>query len=674
MKRILPTTQYVFNVSGNLIDFSTYPDFDPKRLLAVINTTTGQTLIYAVGGGPSSSTAGTFNGSLGSYYLNLNFNTNTAGMSDSDILQIIYDESVGTEEAKASIDIVSGKAGLDVNLLNSSFGGTLDDVMPAPFQDNALSIAVLNGGILSAPAMNVNNELIIDATQSGPIPVNGSVTVSGALSVDNFPATQPVTGTFFQATQPVSATALPLPTNASTSALQTTGNTSLSSVDGKLTTLNAKDFSTSALQTSGNAILTSIDSKTTAINNKTPVLGANVIAASVPVTIAADQIVAISSPDLFVTGQSAQTAIVNNIIPAASSILATEVFGYRSVAIQVVCTGTGGTFIFEGSNDNVNFQTIPVFNQALLSGAAIISAISAAVSQTVYVFPTQTRYIRLRIVTTITGGSIQAFSRISQTNFAPATNLVSQAAGGNLNVTAAVTGSLTSVASVNSAILSSSVVTDIASAAITTTTTSASLSNSLAQSMTLMVNVSAVSGTNPTLDIVLQESFDSGSTFYDIYHFPRILSTGQYFTPLLKLGGVNYRIVRTVGGTTPSFTMSAIRTNKQIGTGYVKSFINRTIDPNILGSNSSSCIVDGCDKIQLCVSMGAGGTTPTFKLQGSEDLVTFYDLGATTLAVAASSSGAATYNGFLPKFVRAQVTVAGVGATLSQLCIKGTGV
>ena len=47
----------------------------------------------------------------------------------------------------------------------------------------------------------------------------------------------------------VSAAALPLPTGAATSAKQDTGNTSLSSIDGKFTTLNAKDFATSAKQT-----------------------------------------------------------------------------------------------------------------------------------------------------------------------------------------------------------------------------------------------------------------------------------------------------------------------------------------------------------------------------------------------------------------------------------------
>ena len=50
-----------------------------------------------------------------------------------------------------------------------------------------------------------------------------------------------------------------LPTGAATGTKQDTGNTSLSSIDGKLTTLNAKDFATSAKQDTANSTLSSID-------------------------------------------------------------------------------------------------------------------------------------------------------------------------------------------------------------------------------------------------------------------------------------------------------------------------------------------------------------------------------------------------------------------------------
>lgn len=59
-----------------------------------------------------------------------------------------------------------------------------------------------------------------------PVPVSGTVTatptgtqtIAGSVAVSNFPASQAVTGTFFQTTQPISAAALPLPSGAATEA------------------------------------------------------------------------------------------------------------------------------------------------------------------------------------------------------------------------------------------------------------------------------------------------------------------------------------------------------------------------------------------------------------------------------------------------------------------------
>jgi hypothetical protein len=136
--------------------------------------------------------------------------------------------------------------------------------------------------------------------------------------------------------------------------------------------------------------------------------------------------------------------------------------------------------------------------------------------------------------------------------------------------------------------------------------------------------------------------------------------------------GSSYRVVRTLSGTSPSFTSSLTRKLSQVSASVVKMFINRTIDPNALASSTQSFYTDGCDKLHLCISMGAGGSgTPTFKLQGSEDDLLWYDLGTATVAVAPSSAGVAIYSGYLPKFTRAQVTAAGSGTTLTQCCIKG---
>lgn len=149
--------------------------------------------------------------------------------------------------------------------------------------------------------------------------------------------------------------------------------------------------------------------------------------------------------DLYVTGQSAQTATVNNILTVASGATATDLIGYRSFAVQVVSTGSGGTFIFEGSNDGTNFQAIPVFNQALAIPVPIVTAITASASQLIYVGGSIFRYIRLRIATTITGGNIQAFSKFSQSDLSVTQQIVAQGTAANLNVTALLASITTSV-------------------------------------------------------------------------------------------------------------------------------------------------------------------------------------------------------------------------------------
>jgi len=165
------------------------------------------------------------------------------------------------------------------------------------------------------------------------------------------------------------------------------------------------------------------------VYNSTNPRGQSSAANSIPVTLSNENV-----QDLYIVGQSAQTAVVNNILSTSAGATATDATGYRSAMIQVVSTATGGTFIFEGSNDNVNFQSILVYNQNLATGTPISAAITATASATGYIFPVNFRYIRLRIATTITGGSIQAFSKFMQTPFAPAVNQIAQSVGTNLNV------------------------------------------------------------------------------------------------------------------------------------------------------------------------------------------------------------------------------------------------
>ena len=125
---------------------------------------------------------------------------------------------------------------------------------------------------------------------------------------------------------------------------------------------------------------------------------------------------------------------VNNILTDPSSATATDALNYRTATVQVASTGTGGTFIFEQSNDNTNWVALPVFNAALVTGVPITTAITATNSSIIYTFPIRARYIRLRIATTITGGSIRAFTRLSPEPWTAAAQLVASNTAANMLV------------------------------------------------------------------------------------------------------------------------------------------------------------------------------------------------------------------------------------------------
>jgi hypothetical protein len=285
----------------------------------------------------------------------------------------------GTGEVVATDDV----AGRQFQIIKVAFGA-----------DGSVSLVEPGTGLpVSGPLTNAE-------LRAAAVPVSGTFwqatqPVSGPLTdAELRAAAVPVSGTFWQATQPISAAALPLPGGAATE-----------------TTLAA-------------------------LNAKVPAAGQALMAASQPVAIASNQsaVPTFEAATVF-TGAAAQTAIVNNILENPSGAAGTAVDNIRACSVQVVSTGTGGTFIFEQSNDNANWIALPVYNAALVTGVPITAAITATASQIIYAFPVRCRFIRLRIVSTITGGSIQAFSRFSSDPYSPAVMSVAQPTAANLQVT-----------------------------------------------------------------------------------------------------------------------------------------------------------------------------------------------------------------------------------------------
>lgn len=224
-------------------------------------------------------------------------------------------------------------------------------------------------------------------------------------------------------------------------------------------------------------------------------------------------------------------------------------------------------------------------------------------------------------------------------------------------------------------------VNDVTSAAITTTTTSStitpgSLNNVGTYAHSFSVPVTAVSGTNPTMDVGVEESPDAGTTWVRIYDFPRITATGVYYSPQIPATwGTRYRYVRTIGGTTPSFTHAINRIQFSTNPLFLKQFIDRTIAPLTINSTTPTYVSDGCKNIQLTVFAGAVVTAPaSFTIEGSENGSDWYSTTGGAITPANGTSATLFYPNFAPKYVRAKVQAAAVGGqTGHYIIIKALG-
>jgi hypothetical protein len=457
------------------------------------------------------------------------------------------------------------------------------------------------------------------------------------------------------------------------STLDTFKNDNFAQMGGLTETAPANDTDSSGL----NGRLQRIAQRLTSLISLFPSsLGQKTSANSMAVVMASDQsAVQVSQPDTFVTGEAGRTAVINNILTVVAGAAATDVSGLRSGSVQVNSTGAAGTFIFEQSNDNVNFRPLPVYNSELTTAVPIVAAITATVSQIIYTFPIRSRYIRLRIATTITGG-LTAHSRFSQESWSPAIQAVGNSTAANMLVQ--VSGSLTSagtvstVTTVTAAQLAAPViVADVASAAVATTTTTSAFTPTFGPTYKVSVPVTVVSGTNPTLDIAIEESADSGTNWYKVYDFPRITAIGFYHSPVIPLTGNRVRYVQTISGTTPSFTRAINRLQSSwTDADRIRQLIDRSVSLTTLNATTPSIFVDGTTNAQLVINLGAATTPPTIQLEGSEDNVNFYTIGTALLGVA-SSTVRTTIPDVAAKFIRGRVSVIGATVTMGYISIKG---
>lgn len=261
----------------------------------------------------------------------------------------------------------------------------------------------------------------------------------------------------------------------------------------------------------------------------------------------------------------------------------------------------------------------------------------------------------------------------------------------NNSVPVSITGAATLPASQSSGLNSSIwnaagwggfLVADIASAAITSTTTTAAITPGAVANIgtyahSWSIAVTSLSGTNPTLDVGIEESSDNGVnalSWNRIYDFRRITAVGIYETPVIRAQwGTRYRYVQTVTGTSPSFTRSMNRIQFSSNNPLIRQFVDRSIVLTTLNSTTPIYNVDGIDRVQLTINIGTATTPPAIQLEGSEDSTTFYLIG-TPITATASSTVVANTAGIMPKFIRARVSTVGVAVVAGYVGIKAMGV
>lgn len=385
---------------------------------------------------------------------------------------------------------------------------------------------------------------------------------------------------------------------------------------------------------------------------------------------------------LKVASKPASYADATGDITAVQAVISTPVAGgtvtadvSRASNVMMFCTGTFSTIncTFEGSLESSG-DTTWFGIQAVRTNANTIETATGNLSAApAYAWEASVNGLkRVRVRCTARTSGTQSW------RFTLGTYATEPIPAAQISGTQPVSGSVTVSGTVTSTVAAATLalpttVADVASGALTTTTTTAAITPTAGASYQVVIPVTVVSGTTPTLDVVIQESDDSGTNYYDIYHFPRITATGAYRSPKLPLLGNRIRYVQTVTGTTPSFTRSIGRLQSQEFVDPIRQLFDRTLaSTQTLNAVTASLNVSQCRSVEVVVNAATITTTaPAIQLEGSHDNGgTWFALGSPLTAVA-SSTVRTTVLDTNVGLIRGRVSTAGVSATLGYVMLRG---
>jgi hypothetical protein len=138
--------------------------------------------------------------------------------------------------------------------------------------------------------------------------------------------------------------------------------------------------------------------------------------------------------DISKTGKAACTT-GNNILEIDGSA-ATDAKAQHSIAMSFTATAgiSAGVVSFEQSIDNINWAPLQAFDVANANSPPVSGWTIVANTTKIFAAPVNTRYVRARISTTVVGGTVQAFSNLSELPFAFTSYAVNINANAAINI------------------------------------------------------------------------------------------------------------------------------------------------------------------------------------------------------------------------------------------------
>ena len=355
--------------------------------------------------------------------------------------------------------------------------------------------------------------------------------------------------------------------------------------------------------------------------------------------------------------------------------------GIQEIDVQMSAITTA-VYTWQGTNDPSLTTWNPIDVQDTGTQTTGAATIAAAPTGAWRMVPSGFRWVRLQCTTTGTVFTVQGvvakfgnvtvlggYGNAVAISNTPAVTVSSGTVTTVSTVSNITTGTIATVTNGNAGFPAS--INDTASAAITTTTTSGPYTPTYGTAYQVLIDVTAVSGTTPTMDTVIQESRDGGTNYVSIYAFPRITATGSYSSPVFYATGNRVQYVQTIAGTTPSFTRANYRIQSSATGKFVRQIFDRTITLTSLSSTTAALIAEQQGtNVTMTINIGATTIAPILQIQASDDAgATWYNIG-TTLTSVASSTVSLTVTNITAQQFRAIVTTAGTGTTAGYVMLR----